>query len=325
MPAWRDLTGCRFGKLTAVRYLGGSKWECVCECGTRTIVRTENLTHGQTKSCGCLRHTPPPNKTHGASRGDRLYVVWKSMRTRCNNKNHPSYKDYGGRGISVCDEWSDFNSFKNWALESGYQYKAQHGQCTLDRIDVDGNYDPSNCRWVDSHMQSKNKRFKKNNMSRWKPVELIDESGAVVGRFPSLRHASDATGYTCGSISSVCRGKKKSLGSMRFRYMSVDLSSSKRYGTAKQYRQMATDITGFGAIINQSIVYPNTNISPRIGDLVHFVSRDNYPLVDTGAVIGAGICGWVQDGDIKSPNVTVSVVMLDETTVTVPIEDIQRV
>ena len=100
------------------------------------------------------------SKKHGKSRKSRLYNVWVGMRQRCNDKNHKSYKNYGGRGIRVCEEWDDFESFEAWALDNGYDKDAPYGECTLDRIDVNGNYEPSNCRWVDAATQARNKRKK---------------------------------------------------------------------------------------------------------------------------------------------------------------------
>lgn len=99
-------------------------------------------------------------KTHGMSR-TRLYRVWKSMRCRCNWKNHPEYMNYGGRGITICKEWDDFRNFYDWAISVGYDEKAKYLQCTLDRIDVNGNYQPSNCRFVDISYQNRNRRTNK--------------------------------------------------------------------------------------------------------------------------------------------------------------------
>lgn len=152
-----DLTGQRFGKLTVISVAENhgrrSAWHCKCDCGKEVDVITESLRSGNTKSCGC---------THGENHGcadDRLYGVWRAMKTRCTNPNSKKYPSYGGRGISVCDEWlHSFTAFRDWALTHGYDYDAPYGACTIDRIDVDGNYCPENCRWVDSKTQVRNRR-----------------------------------------------------------------------------------------------------------------------------------------------------------------------
>lgn len=99
---------------------------------------------------------------HGGARigkEDRLYGVWKNMKTRCYRKNGDQYKYYGGRGITVCEEWrSSFKAFRDWAYANGYDPTAPRGKCTIDRIDNDGDYEPSNCRWVNSHIQRINQR-----------------------------------------------------------------------------------------------------------------------------------------------------------------------
>lgn len=146
-----DLTGHKFGKLAVLKKLhdtkGRVKWLCACECGNLTEIRTDVLRSGMTKSCGCLRVRH--NKTD-----TKLYKVWLSMKQRCYNKRDKAYKNYGQRGIKMCDEWKDnFQVFYDWCMANGYKKGL-----TIDRIDNDKYYEPNNCRLVDRKTQQRNRR-----------------------------------------------------------------------------------------------------------------------------------------------------------------------
>lgn len=170
MGRFIDLTGKRFGRLIVIceapkrRAENGRSqrmWLCQCDCGKQKEVFGENLRCGKTLSCGCL-HKEIISKsrdqtTHNGSR-ERLYGVWASMIKRCTKENNPAFNSYGGRGICVCDEWMDYAVFRHWALENGYYESSSKGECTLDRINVNGDYRPDNCRWVSMKVQGNNRR-----------------------------------------------------------------------------------------------------------------------------------------------------------------------
>lgn len=158
MGKFVDLTGNVYGALTVIKRAGTKNghvtWECRCECGNMTVTNSSLLKSGTTKSCGCRRvyKCGETHRKHGQTR-TRLYIIWQHMKQRCLNPKAAKYKYYGGRGITVCEEWLSYESFSKWAIENGYQE-----DLTLDRIDVNGNYEPSNCRWATWKVQQNNKR-----------------------------------------------------------------------------------------------------------------------------------------------------------------------
>jgi len=158
---FRNLIGQTFGQLTvAGRAPNGANWrvywQCQCSCGQQANVRSDALLKGATKSCGCWNVQAIKNRqiTHGHSRTN-IHYMRVCMKQRCSNPNNPGYKDYGGRGITVCEEWkNDFKSFYDWAIANGYAIGLQ-----LDRYpDNDGPYAPWNCRYTTAAMNSRNKR-----------------------------------------------------------------------------------------------------------------------------------------------------------------------
>lgn len=187
----RDLTGQKFGRLTVINRgnnnpQGKPKWNCLCDCGCIKEFNPSSLLNGTCKSCGCLqRELASIRMTKSGESRTRLYKIWNNMNLRCNKEKNKDYKDYGERGITVCEEWKDFLQFKEWSINSGYQENL-----TIDRINVNGNYSPLNCKWSTRSEQSNNCRScifitrenKTKTITQWSK-ELGFKSGTILRRY----------------------------------------------------------------------------------------------------------------------------------------------
>jgi hypothetical protein len=204
----KDLTGKVFGRLTALRIdpsytKGAMRWICSCSCGeVRSVSRGSSLS-GRTTSCGCYMRqvVKALRATHGLSKTD-LYFVHYEMRARCGRDTHHDYKNYGGRGIKVCQEWlNSIDEFYKWSVSTGYRKGL-----TLDRINVDGHYEPNNCRWVTQQVQCRE------NNRRLKPV--IQDGKILYSR---ISLASKLSGANRSSIGDAVKGKIETAGRSAWR------------------------------------------------------------------------------------------------------------
>lgn len=184
MSRIKDLSSMKFGRLSVISRADNSKsgkamWKCRCDCGNKVIVDGYSLRSGNTKSCGCLQReiVISKNTKHGKSK-TQLYRVYRHMKERCFSEADKRFPDYGGRGITICDEWlgrDGFQNFYEWSLRNGYA-----NDLSIDRKDVDGNYCPENCRWVNMKVQQNNRR--NNHILEYKgESKTLSEWSAVTG------------------------------------------------------------------------------------------------------------------------------------------------
>lgn len=192
-----DLTGKKYGRLIVLNKEPNTKtqhnrWKCKCDCGNISIVSASSLKNQTTRSCGCLQKELIANRNlkHNMA-NTRVYRIWDGMKSRCYNSNSSGFLSYGGRGIKVCAEWLDkekgFINFYEWSLKNGY-----NDDLTIDRIDVNGNYNPENCRWLSSKEQAYNRRSNRyityNNethtITEWAKIYRIN-SGTISSRIQS--------------------------------------------------------------------------------------------------------------------------------------------
>lgn len=196
-----DLSGQRFGRWLviergepAISKSGKSeqRWLCKCDCGNELLVRQHSLCSGKSLSCGCLSREKAStiNKTHGLShKSGRIYPLWNSIKYRCYCETSKDYPNYGGRGIKMCDEWKDdFQKFYDWAINNGYK-----NGLTIDRINVDGNYEPSNCRFITNAEQAKNKRDRLTDEERYRICPICGKRYEV-----SQRKGTKTCSIECG-------------------------------------------------------------------------------------------------------------------------------
>ena len=204
MPALLNRIGFKYGRLTVLarapnkgRYV---MWACRCDCGRSVLVRGGDMASGRHKSCGCLQ--AESRTKHGHTRNDGYmspeYNSWLSMKARCSNPKSVGYEHYGGRGITVCERWR--YSFTTFLGDMGPRPSLAH---TLDRIDHNGNYEPSNCRWADRVTQSRNSRHRQSGM----PLEDIQAARAAHLNGESAESIASRLGVHVTTIHRLIAGK----------------------------------------------------------------------------------------------------------------------
>jgi len=210
-----DITGQKFNRLTAIEpcYCKKGKgwyWKFKCDCGNEKVMFLSAVKNGYSKSCGCLTREVASvrgksNTKHGLSKHP-LYKKWRGIKQRCFLKSRDGYENYGGRGITMCDEWlgkNGFYNFYNWAIQNGYKKGL-----TIDRIDVNGNYEPTNCRWVTMKTQGNNRR--NNKLIEYKgTTHTIAEWADIIGVNRSNIHNRLHNGWTIEEALTIPKGERR--------------------------------------------------------------------------------------------------------------------
>lgn len=238
MPKLIDLTGQRFGKLVVLEHVGRGRWKCRCDCGNECVKHSVCLRDGRSDNCGCMTGKKiSENDTKHGGCGTKLYEVWKSMRRRCSSPKSQDYPEYGGRGITVCNEWQDFAAFRDWALMNGYREGL-----SIDRVDPDDGYNPSNCRWTNVGTQVWNRRNTRRR-DMWKPIGAFDNDGNLVQMFKNINGAIAWLGIESAAapgISAVLHGQQNTAYGYRWCYLTeqkIEIS----YNVFVHYREQSTD------------------------------------------------------------------------------------
>lgn len=199
-----DLSCFKFGLLKPLKMVQPinkkTMWLCKCDCGNEIVAYASNLKNGHAKSCGCIKYTAKKLSTK------RIYTIYRGIISRCFNKSDKNYLKYGAKGITVCDEWKGENglfNFVDWSYNNGY---SEH--LSIDRIDVNGNYEPSNCRWVDKYTQANNKRNSVYLTYKGK-TQTVPQWSRELGLKPYLIHQRIKLGWTTKQILETRVGEKR--------------------------------------------------------------------------------------------------------------------
>lgn len=209
-----DITGQKYGRLTALSYSHSVKWVALwrfrCECGNEKVIRIGSVRSGRTKSCGCLMGEDARRKQkkycwkHGRS-GTPEWISWQQMTSRCRKPNNRLYKDYGGRGITVCERW---NSFKNFLADMGLRPSLKH---SIDRIDNNKGYSPENCRWATAREQSQNRRSSYMITFKGKTMNLSQWAAAIGFPYHTLSNRIRNLGWSAEDALTTPRRARREL------------------------------------------------------------------------------------------------------------------